>query len=63
MKKKKEHWKIIKTNFLTTWGINQMLTIIQEVFIQEKELNPIKKSEFYNILSRSLPITLPLPQQ
>lgn len=40
-----------------------MLTIIQEVFIQEKELNLIKKSEFYNILSASLPITLSLPQQ
>ena len=62
-KKKKEHWKIIKPNFLKTRGINQMLTIIQEVFIQEKELNLIKKSEFYNILSDSLPITLSLPQQ
>ena len=40
-----------------------MLTIIEEVFIQEKELNLIKKSEFYNILSDSLPITLSLPQQ
>lgn len=36
-----------------------MLTIIQEVFIQEEELNLIKESEFYGILSHFFPLLFP----
>lgn len=47
--------KIFKINFFRTLEINQSLSTIQELFIQEKWLNLSKNHELYGILTCSLP--------
>lgn len=51
-------WGMIRINFFRILEINQRLTTIQGMFIQEKWLNPSKNSELCGILTCPVPTPL-----